>query len=186
MRSEITQAVKLKIRNGDFILVDKETLDSSISVPYAAGLSLVIELQHPYIGFITDALFTDKPGEKELYLKWCLPGERAILENLLFEYDKDELIAGSENNLTFLLDWLRKFPDLRIAVHGHTEPGGNTAYNKRLSTQRAAKVKQYLVERGIAKSRIEIIGHGGKQPIYNTNDPDARQKNRRVEFGILP
>ncbi len=186
MRSEVTQAVKLRIRIGDFILAENETFDSVISVLYAAGHYLVIELQHPYIGFITDTLFTDKPGEKELYLKWCLPGERAILENLLFEYDKDELISGSENNLSFLLDWLRKFPDLRIAVHGHTEPGGNTAYNKRLSTQRAAKVKQYLVERGIAKSRIEIIGHGGKQPIYNTNDPDARQKNRRVEFGILP
>lgn len=178
--------IKLKIRSGLFQLTEVELYDSTFSIAYASGHKLQFEMEHPYFGVYRDSLITSTPEIKQINLKWSLPGQSTVLENLLFEYNQDVLLPGNEAKLDFLVEWLKQYPNLRISIHGHTEPGGNTLYNKRLSSKRAERVRGYLVKNGISNDRVEVIGHGGTQPIYTGDQPEIRQKNRRVEFSILP
>ncbi|HLT74261.1 MAG TPA: OmpA family protein, partial [Ohtaekwangia sp.] len=62
---------------------------------------------------------------------------------------------------------------------------GNPKMNMKLSESRVEAVKKYLVEKGIAKKRIQTKAFGGSQPLRNEMTPEARAMNRRVEMRIL-
>jgi outer membrane protein OmpA-like peptidoglycan-associated protein len=81
---------------------------------------------------------------------------------------------------------LNQYPNTLVRVEGHTDNKGTDAYNMDLSNRRATAVKNLLVQRGIADSRIEAVGYGETLPVA-TNDTEAgRQRNRRVEIKIAP
>ncbi len=70
----------------------------------------------------------------------------------------------------------------RVTIVGHTDSTGNDAINDPLSRERAASVRNYIETRGVAASRIDVIGRGSREPVAS-NDTDAgRAKNRRVEI----
>jgi len=73
-------------------------------------------------------------------------------------------------------------PTMRVRIVGHTDSSGSDAINDPLSRQRAASVKQYLEDRGIAGSRIEAVGRGEHEPIADNSSDAGRAKNRRVEI----
>jgi OOP family OmpA-OmpF porin len=76
---------------------------------------------------------------------------------------------------------MQRNPEYDVSIVGHTDSRGPKAYNQKLSEQRAAKVKEDLVKRGIDSSRITTVGKGEADPIA-TNDTDAgRAQNRRIE-----
>jgi OOP family OmpA-OmpF porin len=77
---------------------------------------------------------------------------------------------------------LRDFPDIAIEVQGHTDSRGNDAFNLRLSQQRADAVRQYLINQGIASSRLTARGYGETMPIESNATTEGRAMNRRVEF----
>lgn len=70
----------------------------------------------------------------------------------------------------------------KIVLAGHTCSMASEAYNQELSEQRAASVKAFLVNKGIAGSRIETVGYGKKMPKYNNMTEAGRRLNRRVEI----
>jgi OOP family OmpA-OmpF porin len=73
----------------------------------------------------------------------------------------------------------------KMSIEGHTDNRGPADLNKKLSGDRAASVRQYLIQRGVEEGRLESHGFGLEKPI-ETNDTDAgRASNRRVEFKIL-
>ena len=80
---------------------------------------------------------------------------------------------------------LTEFSSVRIEIVGHTDNTGSDAHNLDLSQRRAASVKRYLVDHGVAASRIETRGAGPYEPIDTNRTAEGRAKNRRVEFTIL-
>jgi OmpA-OmpF porin, OOP family len=76
-------------------------------------------------------------------------------------------------------------PELRIAVHGHTDDKGSRPKNLRLSQDRAASVRKYMESKGIDPSRLESAGFGPDKPIDSNATAAGRAKNRRVEFVVL-
>src|SRR5690606_19985186 len=89
---------------------------------------------------------------------------------------------GAAATIDRLARFLEENPDRNIAIEGHTDASGTASYNRELSRQRAEAVRQALVDRGIASSRIEIRALGEEFPVA-TNDTDAgRQLNCRVEI----
>ncbi len=70
------------------------------------------------------------------------------------------------------IDWLKANPDVNLAIAGHADKGtGNKRINQKLSDQRAAAVKDYLMERGIAESRIlSVVGNGDRVQPFEEND----------------
>lgn len=107
------------------------------------------------------------------------------LDYVQFESGANALTADSKFQLNDLAEILKKYPQMRIEVSGHTDNTGDAATNKTLSQQRADIVKEYIVAQGIDAGRLTAVGYGAAKPA-DTNDTDAgRQKNRRTEFRII-
>jgi outer membrane protein OmpA-like peptidoglycan-associated protein len=96
--------------------------------------------------------------------------------------------ADIESNFRAILDTfatgLANNPKSNITIIGHTDSSGNDAINNPLSLNRAASVRDYLVSRGIASSRIIIDGRGSREPLVANDTPANRAKNRRVEIFV--
>lgn len=77
---------------------------------------------------------------------------------------------------------LRDDPGARLMIVGHTDNTGSDAVNNPLSVERAHSVRDYLVTRGVANSRVETAGRGEREPIAENSTEAGRAKNRRVEI----
>ena len=77
---------------------------------------------------------------------------------------------------------LRDDPNARVNIVGHTDATGSDAINNPLSLERARSVRDYLVDRGVAGSRIDTVGRGSREPIADNGSDAGRARNRRVEI----
>lgn len=77
---------------------------------------------------------------------------------------------------------LRDDPSARLMIVGHTDNTGSDAINNPLSVERAQSVRDYLVTRGVAASRVETAGRGDREPVASNATEAGRAKNRRVEI----
>jgi outer membrane protein OmpA-like peptidoglycan-associated protein len=107
------------------------------------------------------------------------------IENLYFETGSAKIKAEAFPNLDKLASILNNNPDVKIAVHGHTDKTGNYDSNVKLSKDRAASVKQYLSNKGVNASRIKDEGHGPDIPMIDKDTKEAYDFNRRVEFSYF-
>jgi len=100
-----------------------------------------------------------------------------------FEYNKSTLTLGARNYLNKIVEFM-KSTGVSVEIKGHTDGQGTDDYNMELSRKRAKAAYDYLVAKGIPKSRLSYSYYGESQPI-DTNDTEAgRKNNRRVEFEI--
>ena len=112
-------------------------------------------------------------------------GAKVILKNIYFETGKATLKSESYSTLDNVIKLLQNNPTLRIEISGHTDNIGSLRTNMKLSSDRAKSVVNYLVQHGIAQSRLEYKGYGFSQPIAPNTTAEGRAKNRRVEFKVL-
>lgn len=113
------------------------------------------------------------------------PGQVMLLSNLIFEVGRSRITPESYPELDIVVGMMRENPSMIIQLEGHTDYQGNASENMKLSRQRVKAVKDYLVEKGIAKSRIHTKAFGGTMPLSRDNTPEAHRMNRRVELRIL-
>lgn len=112
------------------------------------------------------------------------PGKVITLKNIFFATNKSELMPASFPELDQLVNSLNSSSYLRIQLSGHTDNLGSEEANKLLSESRAKAVSEYLILKGIDKSRVSYAGYGSKMPVANNNTEEGRQQNRRVDFII--
>ena len=79
---------------------------------------------------------------------------------------------------------LNQNPVSTVTIIGHTDNTGADAINNPLSIDRAEAARDYLVSRGVARSRIATDGRGSREPVADNNSPAGRDKNRRVEIYV--
>jgi OOP family OmpA-OmpF porin len=109
------------------------------------------------------------------------------LDNVYFDTGKATLLPDSKSQLDELGLALKKHPELRCEVAGHTDSRGSAKLNQRLSQERADAVRQYLIDNdGIEASNLMAVGYGESKLLVNPerNDED-RARNRRVEIRVL-
>ena len=94
---------------------------------------------------------------------------------ILFETDSAKLVEASYEILDEVASVLEQNGRLRIRVEGHTDATGKEAYNKELSAKRAASVRDYLVQRGVADDRLASTGCGQTVPVAANDTDDGRQ-----------
>ena len=107
------------------------------------------------------------------------------LEPVFFATNEDRILPASEALLRDIAEALRKDPEVRLSIEGHTDDTGTDALNLELSQRRAESVKRELVRLGIAEQRLEARGFGRSRPLAPATTAEAREKNRRVEFRIV-
>lgn len=113
------------------------------------------------------------------------------LKGVNFDFDKATLRPDAVAILGEAAEILKRYPDLRVEVAGHTDSKGTDEYNQKLSERRATAVYNYLQQNGVDASRmVGPIGYGESRPIApNTNEdgsdnPEGRAKNRRTELNV--
>ncbi|HSQ30998.1 MAG TPA: peptidoglycan-associated lipoprotein Pal [Gemmatimonadaceae bacterium] len=112
-------------------------------------------------------------------------GLRTTLTQLVhFEFDQSDLRAEDRAILDAKVPILQANSNVTIRISGHADERGSDEYNLALGQRRAAAVKQYLVQHGIADSRIETVSYGEERPIAQGSDEGAYAQNRRAEFEI--
>lgn len=104
------------------------------------------------------------------------------LDDVLFEHDDASLVAGAGATLDRLAEFLTANPDRNIVIEGHTDSTGPATYNRDLSRQRAAAVRDALMERGVEGNRVELRALGEEFPVATNDTTAGRQLNRRVEI----
>lgn len=105
-------------------------------------------------------------------------------QNIYFANGKYTLLSKSFKGLNEVAQIMKDNADLKLAIEGHTDNVGNDAFNQKLSENRAAAIKAYLVKKGVDESRLESTGHGETEPVADNKTAAGRQKNRRVELKL--
>ena len=112
-------------------------------------------------------------------------GSITLLKPIEFETGRATIKPISYPIMDDVVDLMKERPSLRIGVYGHTDSKGIPANNLKLSKDRAAAVRSYLLGKGVAASRLESEGFGQTKPVATNDTEDGRSKNRRVEFKVL-
>jgi len=107
-----------------------------------------------------------------------------VASTVYFDYDKSALTDSAKKLLDRKIVILNANPSVGVQIEGHTDERGSSEYNLALGQQRAAAVKRYLTQHGIADARITIISYGEEKPAAAGHDEPSYSKNRRAEFVI--
>ena len=110
------------------------------------------------------------------------PKKVFVLEGVNFESGKATITPDSYISLTKVVDIMETFTEATFEIVGHTDNVGDKDKNMQLSADRAAAVKNFLVDKGISESRIVTSGKGDTQPVASNKTPEGRAQNRRIEF----
>ncbi len=143
-------------------------------------------------GYVSVSQFLDlrnlkkfKTIHQDLSLIPIEKAKRVRLNNIFFESGKAELKMESTAELQRLVALLKKYPNYRILLEGHTDDVGDEDYNMDLSIRRAKAVRDYLVKHGIDPSRITYKGYGETRPLVPNDSEAHRAINRRVEYTVI-
>lgn len=114
-----------------------------------------------------------------------------LAADVLFDFDKADIKPVAQGALKQVASVIRERAKGQVRIQGHTDAKGSDAYNQRLSARRADAVKAWLVSKeGLGKVAFATQGFGAKRPVASStkpdgsDDPEGRQKNRRVEIVV--
>jgi len=130
-----------------------------------------------------DQLISDKKEASPDQLV-IAPNKNIVLEHIVFETNKAELLPPSYPQLDQLFDYANSHTNAKINICGYTDSTGDEQKNIKLSEARAKAVADYLIGKGIDKDRITFAGYGSKNPVADNKTKEGKAKNRRVEFKI--
>lgn len=101
---------------------------------------------------------------------------------ILFATNKSDLNTAAKNSLVKFAGVLKNYPDIDVAIFGHTDSTGSDAINVPLSLKRAQSVQNYLTSCGIATTKFKTVdGKGSSEPVASNETAEGRTQNRRVE-----
>jgi outer membrane protein OmpA-like peptidoglycan-associated protein len=105
-------------------------------------------------------------------------------KTILFDLGKATIRKESYAVLQNIVDIMKEYDTAKFEIEGHTDSSGSLQLNERLSKERAASVKDYLVTIGMDASRLTSEGYGPSRPIADNKTAAGRQQNRRVEISL--
>jgi outer membrane protein OmpA-like peptidoglycan-associated protein len=118
----------------------------------------------------------------QVVVEEAMPRTPLVLHGVSFETGRAALTTESYATLDEIAASLVARPDVRVEITGHTDNTGSRSTNIRLSRERAQAVRAYLAQRGVAPSRMEVVGAGPDEPIATNTTAEGRAQNRRVEL----
>lgn len=126
-----------------------------------------------------------EPFVKRIDLSPIKTGEKMQLSNVFYEINSWELKSESRSELDNLAALLLAHKDIAIEIGGYTDATGSDEYNLGLSEKRALSVVEYLVGKGVPRSRLTHKGYGSSAPIGDNVTLEGRRMNRRTEARII-
>lgn len=100
-------------------------------------------------------------------------------DRVLFSVNDHQLDAASRALLDGQAEWLAANPEYSAVIEGHADEQGTQEYNFRLGERRATSVQQYLVQRGVAPTRLRTVSFGKERPLEICSEESCYRQNRR-------
>lgn len=112
------------------------------------------------------------------------------IQNIYFAFDKSNIKADAAVDLAKVVEVLKQYPNMKIAINSHTDSRGTKAYNQKLSERRAESTKKWIISKGISADRLQAKGFGESQLVNKCADgvkcsSEEHYKNRRSEFIVI-
>jgi len=188
-REDIMSNLICSIKRGGVLFLISGTFISAVIFPAAARAQVDLESR------VLDIVFRveDLEGETlDLEVKETDTEIRIELSgDILFDFDKWDIRPAAEPVLTQVAEVINKYPNAAVLIEGYTDSKGKDSYNLKLSDRRAASVKDWLMKKGgVGNKNITTKGMGEADPVAPNENPDGsdnpegRQKNRRVEITV--
>lgn len=98
-----------------------------------------------------------------------------------FSSDSSDLTPEAQATLQKQTQWLQKYPQFTITIEGHADERGTREYNIALGARRAAAVRNFLAQNGVAPNRVRTISYGKERPVAVCNDISCWSQNRRAQ-----
>lgn len=108
-----------------------------------------------------------------------------MFDSITFDSGATQISAASEQQIKATAALLHKYPHIRILIRGHTDEVGLSRNNTELSLMRANAMGLALVNLGIDRQRLRIMGMGDSDPIGSNATEEGRRKNRRIDALII-
>ena len=191
-------SAELEIRNtsdNSVVTVINTGEDGTYSYTFSNSKELIYQLNAQKTGYVYSnatatipAMDTIKQDDEvqNLELQKAIVGNKVIIRNIYFHFDKYSLKSESYAELDKIEKLLRENSSMKLEISGHTDKIGSRAYNVALAKRRAAAVVKFLVNKGITSDRLISKGYGETEPLVSNDDEtDGREINRRTEFIIL-
>jgi OmpA-OmpF porin, OOP family len=189
---------------GNF-LADKNTVLKNEKFPVETGKKEKWELTRRELAvyYYLDDIIVEKVSQKGNEIINILPDETMasqdsvfhldeikidsaiILKNIVFEFNKSDLLPQSFKELNKLFDLMNNNPEIRVKLEGHTDNIGDFDFNLNLSVERVKAVAFFLESKGIDPDRIEYEGFSFLYPLESNDTEEGRARNRRVSFKII-
>ena len=115
---------------------------------------------------------------------FAVKNKNICLYDINYDNNRASIDAASRPKLDEIVELLKKFPNMKMAIHGHADNRGTKEVNDKISKDRAKGVYDYLISKGIDKNRLQYEGYGFDRPIASNDTEQGRYRNRRVEFEI--
>lgn len=106
--------------------------------------------------------------------------QQTIGDRVLFEVDQSTLTDTARAILTAQADWLIANTEYTAVIEGHADEQGTREYNLALGARRANAARDFLISRGVAGTRLQVISYGKERPIEICSDESCYAKNRRA------
>jgi len=152
-----------------------QTVAAPVALPVDSDADGVNDPDDQCPGSTAGAMVDDKGCEVK-------PDITGVLEGVNFETASAVLTPDAKTVLNRVVQQLKKFPDYKIMIIGHTDNVGNPEKNKLLSLERAKSVAAYLQANGIASTTMKYEGVGDTKPRSSNDTAEGRAQNRRVEL----
>jgi peptidoglycan-associated lipoprotein len=104
----------------------------------------------------------------------------SVGDRVFFETDSTELTSTGQGTLDKQAAWLNQYQRYTFTIEGHADERGTREYNFALGARRGETVKNYLIAKGVAASRIKTISYGKERPVAVCNDISCWSQNRRA------
>lgn len=116
------------------------------------------------------------------YADFGTPIPGVNLPTVYFSFDRSIISATEAPKLDEIAAYLLSNAGTGVVIEGNCDDRGSDEYNRALGERRALSAKEYLLNKGIADSRIRTISYGEERPAAPNTDEAGRAKNRRDDF----
>ena len=186
--SQITKlAESTLVKNGFKVVVSAKDDDDMPLVTVMKDLQWVqisTYMYNEYAAYIQTAIkaLPENEATSEALADEMQKSGRVALDGIVFEANKADLPVGAERILEGIASFLVRHGEWKIRVEAHTDGSGDKQANLALSQQRAGAVATWLLDHGIDKARLSILGVGDGKPLADASTQEGKARNARIEL----
>ena len=105
---------------------------------------------------------------------------QTVGDRVFFDTDVTDLSPAAQATLDKQAAWLNKYNRYAFTIEGHADERGTREYNFALGAKRAENVREYLIAKGVAASRMKTISYGKERPVAVCDDISCWSQNCRA------